>query len=189
MFEGLKSVIQDLVSGRVAPADRRAVIADMKRAMVSAKLGISDLQEGVEITRKRLETEREALATTQRRKALAASIPDAETVAIAEKFEAQHAERISILERKLEAQEAEFGLAERDYDEMMKALKAANAGAGAGLTPESRGPTDADLGLPDDSGLRSELDALGRRSSRSAHEAAADAQLEELKRRMGKTEG
>jgi hypothetical protein len=91
-----------------------------------------------------------------------------------------------VLERKLEAQEAEFGLAEREYDEMLKALKAANAGAGSGFTAESRGPTDADLGLPDDTNLRSELDALGRRSTRSAHEAAADAQLEELKRRMNK---
>jgi hypothetical protein len=189
MFEGMKAAIQDLLSGRIHPADRRAVIADMKQGLVSAKLGINDLQEGVEITRSRLEKEREALAITQRRKALAASIPDAETVAIAEKFELQHSERIAVLERKLEAQEAEFGLAEREYDEMLKALKAANVGAGSGISAGSRGPTDADLGLPDDAGLRSELDALGRRSSRSAHEAAADAQLEELKRRMGKNEG
>jgi hypothetical protein len=188
MFEGMKAAIEDLLKGRIHPANRRAVIADMKQGLVSAKLGINDLREGVEITRSRLEKEREALATTQRRKALAASIPDAETVAIAEKFELQHAERIAVLERKLEAQEAEFGLAERDYDEMLKALKAANAGAGAGLTPESFGPTDADLGLPDDAGLKSELDALGRRSTRSAHEAAADAQLEELKKRMGKSQ-
>lgn len=185
MFEGMKSAISDLLNGRVHPADRRAVLADMKQGLVSAKLGVSDLREGVEITRQRLETEREALATTQRRKALAASIPDAETVAIAEKFEAQHAERIAVLERKLEAQEAEFGLAEREYDEMLKALKAASAGAGSGITAESRGPTDADLGLPDDSALKEELNALGRKSNRSAHEAAADAKLEELKKRMG----
>src|SRR5690242_8478037 len=115
MVENLKSVIQDLVQGRVHPADRRAVIADMQNALVSAKLGVSDLREGVEITRQRLEDERKALETTTRRKELAASIPDAETVAIAEKFEAQHTERISVLERKLDAAEAELGLAERDY--------------------------------------------------------------------------
>jgi hypothetical protein len=186
MFENLKGVINDLLQGRVHPADRRAVIADMKNALVSAKLGVSDLRESAEITRQRVETEKASLETVKRRKELAASIPDAETVAIAEKFESQHTERIAVLERKLEAQEAELGLAERDYDEMLKALKSANAGVGAGLNPESRGPTDADLGLPDDTELRSELDALGRRSNRSAHEAAADAQLEELKKRMGK---
>jgi hypothetical protein len=185
MFENLKSVIQDLVSGRVHPADRRAVIADMKNALVTAKLGVSDLRESADITRQRLETERASLETVKRRKELAASIPDGETVAIAERFEAQHTERIAVLERKLGAQEAELGLAEREYDEMLKALKAANAGVGAGLTPESRGPTDADLGLPDDTALKEELNALGRKSNRSAHEAAADAKLEELKKKMG----
>jgi hypothetical protein len=186
MFENLKSVIQDLVQGRVHPADRRAVIADMKNALVSAKLGVSDLRESVEITRERVKTEMESLETVKRRKELAASIPDPETVAIAEKFEAQHTERVLVLGRKLEAQEAELGLAEREYDEMLKALKQANAGVGAGLNAQSRGPTDADLGLPDDAGLKEELNALGRKSTRSAHEATADAQLEELKKRMGK---
>ena len=186
MFENLKSAIQDLLQGRVHPADRRAVIADMKQALVSAKLGISDLREGVEITRQRLEDERKSLDTVKRRKELAASIPDAETVAIAEKYEMQHTERIAVLERKLEAHEAELGLAERDYDEMLKALKQANAGVGAGMSPGSRGPSDADLGLPDDAALKEELNALGRRSNRADHEAAADAKLEELKRKMGK---
>ena len=91
-----------------------------------------------------------------------------------------------MLSRKLEAQEAELGLAEREYDEMLKALKQANAGVGTGLNSQSRGPTDADLGLPDDAALKQELDALGRKSNRSAHEAAADAKLEELKKKMGR---
>lgn len=184
MFENLKAAIQDLLQGNVAPAARGAVIADMKRALVSAKLGIDDLREGVEVTRRRLDEQRSQLAVVQRRKTLAAAVPDAETVALAEKFEAQHLERIAVLERKLEAQEAEAGLAERDYDDMLKQLKAASAGVGSGATPGSRGPTDAELGLPDDSGLRSELDSLARKRSRSEAESAAEAQLAELKRKM-----
>jgi hypothetical protein len=186
MFENLRAAIQDLMHGRVAPGDRRAVIADMKRSLAAARLGIDDLLEGVEVTRRRLVTEREQLATVQRRKALAAGVPDVETVALAEKFEAQHAERIGVLERKLEAQEAEAALAGREYDEMLKALKAASAGVGDGMVPGATGPTDADLGLRDDSGLRSELDALARQRSRTDAEAAADAQLEALKKKMGK---
>jgi hypothetical protein len=185
MFENLKAAIQDILQGRVAPVDRRAAIADMKRALVSAKLGVSDLREGVEITKQRLDTERNSLETVVRRKALAASIPDAETVAIAEKFEAQHTQRIAVLEQKLAAQEAELGMVESDYDEMLKALKSADRGVGGGLNAESAGPTDADLGLPDDAGLNSQLDALKRQSRRSDANAAADAKLEELKRRMG----
>ena len=192
MFENLKAAIQDLLHGNVAPADRRAAVADMKRALVLAKMGIADLRDGVEATRGRLESERAQLATVQRRKALAAAIPDADTVALAEKFELQHLERASILERKLEAQEAEAGLAERDYDEMLKQLKAASTGVGSGVgsgaTPASRGPTDAELGLPDDSGLRSELDALARRRSRSEAESEADAKLAEMKKKLGREE-
>lgn len=186
MFESLKATLHDLLHGQVPPGDRRAVIAEMKRALVAARLGVTDLREGVDVTRKRLAAEREQLATVQRRKALAAGIPDADTVAIAGKFEAQHAERIAVLERKLAVQEEEAALAERDYDEMLQQLKAANAGVGSGATAESRGPTDAELGLPDDADLRAELDALARKRTRSDAEAAADARLEELKKKMGR---
>src|ERR1035437_7462177 len=90
MFESLKSTIQDLLNGRVAPGDRRAAIYEMKRALVSAKLGVEDLREGVEITRRKLAGERDQLATVQRRKTLAEGINDAETVALAVKYEQQH---------------------------------------------------------------------------------------------------
>ncbi|MBW7932291.1 MAG: hypothetical protein H3C62_01505 [Gemmatimonadaceae bacterium] len=190
MFDSLKSTIADLLGGRVHPADRRAVINDMKQALVAAKLGVEDLERGVDVTRRKLETERRELETVARRKGLAAGINDAETVTIAEKYERQHQERIAVLERKLEAQEAEAALARRDYDEMLTQLKAAAAGAGsvgAGGAPASttREPSDAELGLPDDAPLNAELDALKRRAAREARDADADARLEELKRRMG----
>lgn len=186
MFESLKATLHDLLHGHVPPTDRRAVIADMKRALVAAKLGVADLRDGVEVTRKRLALERDQLATARRRKELAAGIPDADTVAIAAQFEAQHTERIGVLERKLAAQEEEAALAERDYEAMLGQLKAANAGVGSGAPVESRGPTDAELGLSDDTDLRAELDALARQRSRSDAEAAADARLEELKKKMGR---
>jgi hypothetical protein len=190
VFESLKTTIADLLGGRVHPADRRAVINDMKQALVSAKLGVEDLEQGVEVTRRKLATERQGLETVSRRKGLAAGISDAETVAIAEKFESQHLERIAVLERKLEAQEAEAALARRDYDEMLTALKAASAGAGsvgaggvaAGTTRE---PSDEELGLPDDGVLNAKLDAMRRQAAREAKDADAAARLEELKRRMG----
>ena len=191
MFESLKSTIDDLLGGRVHAGDRRAVITGMKQALVMAKLGVEDLEQGVTITRRKLDTERQGLETAARRKGLAAGIEDAETVAIAGKFEGQHAERIAVLERKLEAQEAEAALARRDYDEMLVQLKAASAGAGsvsAGAAPAgtTRAPTDEELGLPDDASLRAELDAMHRQRTRDEKDAEATARLEELKRRMGK---
>ncbi len=191
MFESLKTTIADLLGGRVHPSDRRAVINDMKQALVSAKLGVEDLEKGVDVTRRKLTVEREGLETVTRRKGLAAGISDAETVTIAEKFESQHRERIAVLERKLEAQEAEAALARRDYDEMLTQLKAASAGAGSvgtGGAPSSasRMPSDAELGLSDDGALNAELDSMHRQRTREAKDADAAARLEELKRRMGK---
>jgi hypothetical protein len=186
MFDSLKDAIQDLLHGRVNPADRRAVIAEMKRALVRARLGVDDLREGVEQTRRKLIAERDQLATVLRRKALAEGINDAETVTLASKYEQQHGERVGVLERKLDAQEAEAGLAERELADMMTQLKSANAGVGIGSTGSSgRPPTDEELGLPDDAALRSDLDGLARQRARGEADAAAEAKLAELKRRMG----
>jgi hypothetical protein len=192
VFESLKSTIEDLLGGRVHPGDRRAVINDMKQALVVAKLGVEDLESGVSATRHKLKVEQKELETVLRRKTLAAGINDAETVAVAEKYERQHGERIAVLERKLEAQEAEAALARRDYDEMLAQLKAASAGAGSvggGGAPagSSRAPSDEDLGLPDDGALNAELDSLHRQRARESRDADAAARLEELKRRMGQS--
>lgn len=184
MFESLKQTISDLLGGRVAPSDRNAVIADMKRALALAKLGVEDLAESSEVTRQRLAEERKQLNTATRRRTLAEGINDAETVTLAAKSEAQFAERISVLERKLDVQEAEHGLAEREYDEMVKQLKQASVGVGSGMSKENRPLTDADLGLPDDAPLRSELDALSRTAKRHERDAQADAALDALKRKM-----
>jgi hypothetical protein len=186
MFESLKQTIQDLLGGRIAPAERRGVINEMKRALALAKLGVEDLAQSAEITRQRLATERESLATATRRRTLAEGISDTETATVAAKYEAQHAERIAVLERKLDVQEAEHGLAEREYDEMLAQLKQANLGVGTGLDANTRPLSDADLGLPDDAPLRSELDALGRTARRVERDAQADAALEALKRKMGR---
>lgn len=184
MFESLKQTIQDLLGGRVAPADRRAVIAEMKRALAMAKLGVEDLAQSAEVTRQRLAQEREQLATATRRRTLAEGINDAETAALAAKYETQHGERIAVLERKLDVQEAEHGLAEREYDDMLKQLKQASLGVGSGLGDGNRPLTDADLGLPDDAPLHRDLDALGRQARRQERDAQADAALEALKRKM-----
>ena len=140
-------------------------------------------------TRQRLEVEVRELETMRRRKTAATGINDAETVALAEKYEGLHAERSEVLRRKLEAQEAELAIAERDVSEMTAELKRAVAGGGApsstlGTNAAARAEVDAAL----DSGgnVADEIDALGRAGARSAREADAERQLAELKRRMGK---
>ena len=123
----------------------------------------------------------------RRRKGLAAGINDTDTVALAEKYEALHAERTGVLERKLSAQEAELALVEREVGEMTTALKGALSGATTGSPlPNADATAELDAMLDGSATVADEIDALGRASKRSAREAEADRLLAELKRKMGK---
>ena len=183
MFEDIREALRDLMSGRVAPNERRAVLADMRETLVRARMGLDDLRRGVEETRKRLAQEMRDHETAERRRTLAAEIGDKETETIAVRFTAHHAERVAVFQRKLDSQEAELALVDGEVTEMTAQLKAAMAGAGSGLRDAA--PSAETLG-GDDEALRAELDRLRRAEARAAHDAAADERLAELKRRMGK---
>ena len=159
----------------------------MKQTLVQARMGLDDLRAGIAQTRQRLAAEQRELETVRRRKGLAAGINDTETVALAEKYEALHAERTAVMERKLSAQEAELALVEREVGEMTSALKGALSGATTGTPLQNADPTaELDAMLDDRASVAEEIDALGRASNRSAREAEADRLLAELKRKMGK---
>ncbi len=182
MFDDLRSSLRDLLAGRVAPEDRRAMMHAMKETLVRAKMGVEDLRQGLSSTRVRLGSERKELETVQRRKLLAANINDAETVAVAERYETQLSGKVDVLERKLAVQEAELMIVEQEVASMTADLKTAMAGAGA--VPPVTSATDDPL--TDELDPRPEIDGLMRARQRSVNEADADAKLAELKRRMGK---
>ena len=183
MFEDIREALRDLMSGRVAPNERRAVLADMRETLVRARMGLDDLRRGVEETRKRLAQEVRDHETAERRRTLAAEIGDKETETIAVRFTAHHAERVAVFQRKLDSQEAELALVDGEVTEMTAQLKAAMAGAGSGLRDAA--PSAETLG-GDDESLRAELDGMRRAETRAARDAAAEERLAELKRRMGK---
>jgi hypothetical protein len=182
VFEDIRQALRDLLSGNVPPNERRALLAAMRETLVRARMGLDDLRRSCEETRKRLAQEVREHETAERRRVLAEQIGDAETVTIAVKFVAHHAERIAVLQRKLESQEAELVLVEGEVEEMTTQLKAAVAGAGSGL--RDAGAPQQSLG--DDESLRAELDSMRRAETRAARDAAAEERLAELKRRMGK---
>jgi hypothetical protein len=186
MFEQFRQSLRDLMDRSTPPEERRAGLAQMKQTLVHARMGLDDLRGGLEQTRQRLAAEQRELDTVKRRKGLAAGINDQETVALAEKYEALHAERTAILMRKLAAQEAELALTEREVAEMTAALKGALSGATAGAPLQASDAAELDAMLDGDARVAEEIDGLGRASSRSAREAEADQRLAELKRRMGK---
>jgi hypothetical protein len=190
MFDSFRQSLRDLMDRATPPEERRAGLARMKQTLVTARMGLDDLRGGVQVTRKRLEGEQRELETMRRRKGLAAGINDAQTVALAEKYEAHHAERVAVLARKLEAQEAELAIAERDVAEMTAELRNAVAGigasAGGAFASDAAAAAEADAVVNEGSGVADEIDALGRAAKRSARDADAEARLAELKRRMGK---
>jgi hypothetical protein len=191
MFDSFRQSLRELMDRATPPEERRAGLARMKQTLVTARMGLDDLRSGVAVTRQRLAKEQQELETMRRRKTLAAGIDDAETVALAEKYETHHAERAEILQRKLDAQEAELAAAERDVAEMTTELRNAMAGipgaASRGAAIDAEAAAEVEDAVGDRSGnVASEIDALGRASARSAREADAEARLAELKRRMGK---
>lgn len=190
MFDQLLDAMRGL-SDRSAPDERRRVAHAMKEALVHAKLGLQDLRAAVGVTERRVEQEREELATVERRLGLAAQINDQETVAIAERFRAQHAERLSVLETKLMSQQQELKLGERELDEMTNQMRRAMSGLPLNSTPsaEQQAAREVEDALSNDSGMASATsaaDAEPARLTRAEKEAAAEDRLAELKRRMGK---
>ena len=191
MFEDVRQAFRDLLRGTPPSGDaRRSVVAQMRETLVQARIGLDDLRKGVKETRARLTRERAELETVRRRKQLAEGIKDAETVTIAERYEKQHAERAALLERKLETQEAELAMVEREVGEMNAEFKLAAAGAtpgvSSGTAPDAGGTAEADDPLRDSAGLGDEIDGLARARRRADAESSADEKLAALKRRMGK---
>jgi len=206
MFEHLRRSWQSLLDGSLPPDERREVVSAMKETLVHARVGVSAMRDGLAEVRARLDKERLELATCTRRKQLAQQINDAETVAVAARFELHHQERCTMLERKFAAQEAELVLAEREIAEMTTELKFAASGARApgsnytgafgapspGGSPTSSNPGGAGPNAGRDAGPSSHPGApkapSGADSDSSSHAAELDAELRlaELKRRMGK---
>jgi hypothetical protein len=188
MFESFRQAIRDLMDRATPPEERRAGLARMKQTLVTARMGLDDLRGGIALTRQRLQSELREQETMRRRKAAAAAINDAETVSLAEKYEAHHTERAAVLTRKLDAQEAELAIAERDVEEMAAELKTAMLGASpAGArTTTAEEELERDLSSGDGASVAEELDGIGRARARAARDAEAEQRLAELKRRMGK---
>jgi hypothetical protein len=174
MFEKLRESLRDAMNRASSPSEGRAVLAMMRDAIVEAKVGVSQVRAALDATRAQLEHERRELDTVRRRGRLAADIGDQETVRVAAQFEQRHLARVEVLERKLAAQESELALAEREVEEMTAQLRSMAAG------PNPTATTVPELDAEPD------LDALERAAQRAARESAAERQLEELKRRMGR---
>jgi hypothetical protein len=153
-------------------------LAQMKQTLAMARVSRDESRRAHAKGRQALEAAERELATIERRGALAAQINDLETVAVAERFAASTREQIARLLRKEAVLLEELIAAERTLSDMESEWRAATGrtaptGTAAPETPLDEGPT------PDPADYRALDDA--------ARAAAAEAKLEELKRKMGRT--
>jgi hypothetical protein len=182
MFESLKARFERLLREHTR-ADPRAQAAQLREAILEAKVGVSTMRSALSATEKELATERQHLADAERRGRLASEVPDAETVALAERFAARHRERIAVLERKLVVQRDELVLAEREVKDMLQEYRTARPGAPF----ESVEAAWRDLEAAGGERPGSELgDEPSKAEADRKLKEAVEAQLAFLKKKMGK---
>jgi len=189
VFESMRQAWRDAMSRASSPGEGRAVLAMMREALVEAKVGVSQVRAAIEATRALLAREHTELETAQRRGRMATDIHDDETARVAGRYAAKHADRIAMLERKLEAQTSELALAEQELLEMTEQFHAMASGGGAGAPGLGGSPssaTTAPQSEPADAALDADFAGLRRAAEQTAREADAERRLEELKRRMGR---
>jgi predicted nucleic acid-binding Zn-ribbon protein len=188
VFERLRDTLRTALDAATPPGDLRDLARQMREAVVEAKLAVGETREAVARAERDLSQERQRLADAERRGRLASEIQDRETVAVAQRFAAKHRERAEVLEKKLAALKDELTLYERELGDMQGQL--VRAERDRPLTEAERSAERAWRDLqaagasrpgvdPGDELLKSQLD-------RAAREAAADRQLQELKKKMKK---
>jgi len=208
-LDQLLSSLEDR-AGADPSEDITRLLAGMREELIDAKATIPELEKQIENYGKLREREIQRAADAGRRGRQAAEIDDAETVEVAARFELKHLSRAQVYEQKTEAAVAELALQRRNVSEMTAQLKSAmkNRDALAAQSRRARATENLRGGAPssvdefermerqiEDDELEASAaldieDALGGLggSGDSAYapdpEALADAQLEELKRRM-----
>lgn len=173
-LDELRARLDSLLASQGLSNDRRAEASGLHAALVEFKVVVGTHREALGKVERELAEERVQEADAERRGRLAADIGDAETVRIATEYTARHRERVLLLTRKVEVVRDELAYAEREYEALAARYQAARQGLGASGAPSATDPADR------------ELDALKAKSDREANQQAVQAQLEMLKKKLGK---
>ena len=173
-IDELKARLDRLLNDQGLGSTRREAGA-LQEVLVDLKVGLKELRSSIEATERELKLERGQLVTAERRGRLASEINDAETAELARLYTDKHRQRVDLLERKIAVQQDELAIAETEYQELADRFRAAKQGIPQGdpATRASVDPEDPDF-------VRTKIEI-------NAREAAVDAQLELLKKKLGKT--
>ena len=174
VFGRLRAAIDAALAAATPAQDLRDLVLQMRQAVVELKAGAAKLRDDLALTQRHLEVEVRHRNDAERRGLLAEGIGDQDTVEVARQFTAKHAARIEIFEQKLSVQRAELALVERELVEMTDRLRSADRERSSVRQREAH---HRETSEPE--ALRSELD-------RESREATVEAQLRDLKKKMGK---
>ena len=188
MFKRLREALEAALASATPPADLYDIAGRMREALIEARAGLEKMRDELAASEREQQALGHEIETVQRRRTLAAGIGDQETVDVADRYLARDQEHAAVLEKKVAAQREEVALAERDVAEMTTQLAEVTKRKGGIEGERSSQAAWTALGQAgmDRPELDAEQEALKHRMDRAAREAAADAKLEELKRRMGK---
>ena len=176
-FEDIKAHLDHLFAYRPAGSSKEQA-AGLRAALVEFKMALGQLQAALAVTEKELEIARKNLSDYERRGQLAADIGDTETAEVAAEYAVKARERVDLLERKVLVQRDEVHIAEREYEITKAQFQRANHGLPID-PPTSSAPQVDESGAP---APPLEDPFLDRR----AREAAVEAQLEMLKKKLGR---
>lgn len=217
MFERLKRMVDEVLDrlegDEVSDDDVDKLIRAMRNELVETKARIPELESLLESQIRKADREKSEAEACQRRAAKASEIGDAETVEVAERFAAQHRQRLEVLVIKAEATRAEILQHKDEVVQMTEQLKDAmtrrdalgvqqrrakaiqnntsrfdSVDAFDRMAEKMEGASDVDRARRD---LDIELDPLSEpaprdfAAERQHREVQADEMLRELKRRMG----
>jgi len=215
MFENLRNAFREAVdnfnkelSRDELPETVDRLLMGMRAEVVDAKALVAELEQHITRAEAQAQREKEGALTARRRGKMATDIGDAETATLANQYAERHEERQQVLEQKAAALRQELTLRRREVDEMMVAMKEAQARKDGLAAQAGRTGARETLGAADD--LFSELDRMADKiGDEDARAAAAedfadldldhdpdyapppppeldlDERLQELKRRMG----
>lgn len=155
----------------------RSRAAGLREALIELKVAAGQSRDALGAAERELASQQLQLSDAERRGKLAADIGDTETATIAGEFAAKHRERVALLERKVGVIRDELAFVEREYQDVAAEYQAARQGGGGTAPVEPFPVTDE---------LDRELSDLKARADREAIEQAVRAQLESLKKKLGK---
>lgn len=174
-LDELRARLANLLANQGLSADRRAYVSGLNAALVDFKVAAAESRESLAAAERELALETRQLSDAERRGRLAQDIGDLETARIAGEFAARHRERSGILERKIAVIRDEIAYVEREYQALAAQYQSARQGLGPSGSPPASEPA------PDH-----EFDVLKAKADREAAEAAVQAQLKHLKKKLNK---